>query len=46
MKTLLSICLSTLAIACSAQPRLTERPLADIARIGVPAIGANDGAPA
>jgi hypothetical protein len=42
MKTLLSICLSTLAIACSAQPRLTERPLADIARIGVPANLSNE----
>ena len=42
MKRLLSICLSTLAIACSAQPRLTERSLADIARISVPAHLANE----
>ena len=42
MKTLLSICLGTLAIACSAQPRLTERSLADVARISVPSNLSNE----
>ena len=36
MKSLLSICLGMVAMACSAQSRLTERPMADIAFISVP----------
>lgn len=36
MKTWLSICLGVFALSCSAQSRLTERPMADIAFISVP----------
>ena len=42
MKTLLSIALSTVTLVCWGQPRLTERPLADIAMISVPSNLSNE----
>ncbi|HPU51872.1 MAG TPA: hypothetical protein PK359_09955, partial [Burkholderiaceae bacterium] len=42
MKKLIAIVLGALAVTGSAQPRLTERSLADIARIAVPANLANE----
>ena len=42
MKKLIAIVLGALAVTGLAQPRLTERSLADIARIAVPANLANE----